>query len=174
MLSTIARLILTATAIAPVSFTYAWVAYMQGERLIALMALAVGAVAVLACLFVLGYSRKQLEALPFEAKEIEPADAENIGFMLLYLLPLFTNKIDTLSWDLWVPVIVIFGVVVATGYGYHFNPLLGILQWHFYKITSRDGVTYVLITKKHIRTAANRLTVGQLTEYILLDIGDES
>jgi hypothetical protein len=69
------------------------------------------------------------------------------------------------------PVIIVFAVIVGTGFGYYFNPLLGLLQWHFYRVTSTDGVTYVLITRKHIRSVVEELKVGQLTEYMLLDLG---
>jgi hypothetical protein len=171
MLSRLARLLLTASSIAPVSFTYAWVALVQHQKTVAIWATVVGVVAVIACLGLLRYARRTIESFAFETNSIEPADTESLGFMLLYLLPLFTDKISDLHWELWIPILVVFSVIVATGYGYHFNPLLGIFQWHFYKITSRDGVTYVLITKKHIRTAAKQLRVGQLTEYMLLDLG---
>jgi hypothetical protein len=154
-----------------VSFTYAWVAFMQGERDVGIWAVIVGSIALFACVFMLGYARKTLERLPFETRSIEPADTESLGFMILYLLPLFTSKISELHWELWIPIIAVFSLIVATGYGYHFNPLLGIFQWHFYKVTSKDGVTYLLITKQYIRTAAGKLNVGQLTEYMLLDLG---
>jgi hypothetical protein len=170
MLSKLARLLLTASSIAPVSFTYAWVAFVQGDKRVALWAVVVGLIAVVMCIGLLRYAQKNLEALDFRTKSIEPADSENLGFMLLYLLPLFTGKISDLHWELWIPIIAVFSVIIATGFGYHFNPLLSILQWHFYRVTSQDGVTYVLITKKHIRTAAGHLSVGQLTEYILLDL----
>lgn len=168
MLSTLARLMLTASSIAPVGFTYSWVAWMQGNLRVALYSAIAGAVAVILCVIVLSVSRSQLESMPFKSKEIEAVDAENIGFMLLYLLPLFTEKISSLNWAVWIPTILVY---VATGYGYHFNPLLGLLRWHFYKITSTDGVKYVLITKKHIRSASQTISVGQLTEYILIDLG---
>lgn len=170
MLSRFAKTLLTASAIAPISFVYAWAAYHQGEGSVALIAVLVGVAAVAACMIVLRFARTGLERIPFKAQEIEPADSENIGFMLLYLLPLFTDKINTLNWEIWIPIVAIFSVITATGYGYHFNPLLGLLRWHFYKITSTEGVTYVLITKKHIRRASQVLSVGQLTEYILLDL----
>ncbi len=170
MLSTLARLTLTATSIAPVSITYAWVSFYQGAHVVAAVSLSVAIVLVIVCVLLLRYVRTQAEALRFKAQSLEPADGENIGFMLLYLLPLFTDRIDTLNWELWIPLIGIFSVVVGTGYGYHFNPLLGLLRWHFYKVTSEDGVTYVLITKKHLRTASGVHRVAQLTEYILIDL----
>jgi hypothetical protein len=154
VLSRFAILLLTASSIAPVGFTYAWVAFWQREKTVAIGALVVGVVACCACISLLHYARTTLESFEFEPQSIEPADTESLGFMLLYLLPLFTDKISDLHWEIWVPIIGVFSIIVATGFGYHFNPLLGIFQWHFYKVTSRDNVTYVLITKKQLRKAA--------------------
>jgi hypothetical protein len=170
MLSTLARILLTFTAMAPVSLTYAWVAWYQSEKSIAAICLLLGIVLVGACLLLLEYAKQNLEALPLKVTSVEPSDAESFGFMLLYIFPLFTDRIGALNWELWIPVVVVFAIITGTGYGYHFNPLLGVMRWHFYKITSEDGVTYVLITRKHLRKAAGIHRVGQLTEYILLDL----
>ena len=45
------------------------------------------------------------------------------------------------------------------------------MKWHFYKVGTPKGVTYVLITKKELRHASQLLTVAQLTEYIVIDLG---
>lgn len=164
---------LTASAIAPIALTYAWVAYTQGEESVAIYAVVAGIVAVGVCLCVLRYAQKNIERMDFKPKSIEAADRESIGFMMLYLLPLFTDKVNTLNWSLWIPTVAVFAAITAFGYGYHFNPLLGLLGWHFYKIESAEGVTYVVITKKHLRAASQALTVGQLTEYILIDLGGQ-
>lgn len=113
-----------------------------------------------------------IPASNFKAMTIEAADRENTALLLLYVMPLFTSQFDTLDWQFWIPTIVIFAVITATGYNYHFNPLLGLIGWHFYKVVSSEGVTFVLITKKQIRTAATKIKVGQLTEYVLLDLED--
>ena len=47
MLSAIARVMLTASAIVPVGFTYAWVAYVQDDFEISLIAAAVSVAAVI-------------------------------------------------------------------------------------------------------------------------------
>lgn len=172
MFSSLARILLTASAIAPVGLTYAWVAYWQDETRTAIVIASVSIAAVGVCVFLLKFAKNNLERMPFMPATVEAADRENIGFMLLYLLPLFTDKINTLNWSLWLPTLAIFALITATSYSYHFNPLLGLLRWHFYKVSSREGVTYVLITKKHLRRASTNLTVGQLTEYILIDLGD--
>lgn len=124
-------------------------------------------------MFVLWRARSSLAASEFRARTIEASDHENTAFLLLYVMPLFTSKFETLDWHFWIPTVLIFAIITATGYNYHFNPMLGLIGWHFYKVESNEGVFFILITKKHIRTASSTLSVGQLTEYILLDLGEE-
>lgn len=169
MLSRIAKLLLTSTAIAPVALAYAWVAYVDGKMALMWMLLAGCGILFATMHGLLAYCRKNLEKSTFKVTTIEAADRENIAFLLLYILPLFGTQFSNLNWQILVPTIVIFAAVVSTGYGYHFNPLLGLSGWHFYKVGTDEGVTYVLITKKQLRSAKQCLTVGQLTEYIVID-----
>lgn len=170
MLSSFARLLLTSTAVAPVLLTYAWVAEKSGFRQQALILFAMCAILTGLCLWMLRFAKRSLERSTFTSTTIEAADRENMGFLLLYLLPLFTSQYSSLNWGIWIPTLAVFGLVTATGYSYHFNPLLGLLGWHFYKVGTPEGVTYVLITKKQLRNAASAVTVGQLTEYIVIDV----
>ncbi|MCX9457685.1 hypothetical protein GOU96_17755 [Vibrio sp. R-1] len=170
MLSWIAKLLLTCTAIAPVGFSYAWIAWFANEKLFAVISIASSLVLVGVCLLVLRYAKNNLESFSFKVSSIEAADRENMSFLLLYILPLFTASFKTLNWVVWAPILVIFALITSTGYSYHFNPLLGIMRWHFYKVGTPEGVTYVLITKKELRRTSDSLVVVQLTEYIVLDI----
>lgn len=171
MLNWLAKLLLTSTAIAPVLITYAWVAYQANETWQAAFLLAACLLLIVICILMLRYSKKHLERVKFSATTVEAADRENMGFLLLYLLPLFTAQFTALNWQVWVPAIITFAAVVATGYSYHFNPLLGLMGWHFYKVSTKEGVTYVLVTKRQLRNATETIEVGQLTEYIVIDVG---
>lgn len=155
----------------PVGFTYAWVAWTECDQGIALVILGVCLFLVVICLLVLRSAKNSLPVSDFKASSIEAADHENTAFLLLYVMPLFTSQFNSLDWHFWIPTLIIFTVITATGYNYHFNPMLGLMGWHFYKVQSAEGVMFILITKKQIRTAATNLRVGQLTEYMLLDLG---
>lgn len=170
MLNRFAKLMLAGTSLSPIALVYAWVLCSEGKcrTALALVGLAIALVIVMVSL--LAYCRKHLERSTFKATSIEAADREYITFILLYLSPLFTAQLGDLNWHILVPTMIVFVLVISTGYGYHFNPLLGILGWHFYKVGTEEGVTYVLITKKELRSAKQCLTVGQLTEYIVIDI----
>lgn len=172
MMSKVAKLLLTSTAIAPVLLVYSWVAYQAADYRMLLILSLVCVALVIVCIWILNYAKKHLERMRFTATTIEAADKENISFLLLYLLPLFTKEFSAFNWDIWIPVVFIFALVVATGYSYHFNPLLGLFRWHFYKVGTKEGVTYVLITKKQLRNATDTIEVGQLTEYIVIDLGE--
>lgn len=169
MLNAFAKLALTSTAIAPVLLTYAWVAYQAGEESDAFKLLGFCGALIILCLLLLAFAKKNLERVKFSIVSVEAADRENMGFLLLYLLPLFTAQFDALNWQIWIPTIIVFGAVVATGYSYHFNPLLGLMGWHFYKVGTKEGITYILITKKQLRNTIDTIEVGQLTEYIVID-----
>jgi hypothetical protein len=168
-----AKTALTLTAIAPVGLVYGFVAWQQEQPLVAAYTILTSIACLVLCLFILNTAHNYLEIFDFAPSSIEAADGENLGFMILYALPLFTDRISDMNWGAWVPILAISSIIVGTGYGYHFNPLLGLLRWHFYKVTSSRGVTYVLITKKNLTAAATTLKVGQLTEYMLIDLGDK-
>lgn len=172
MLNTLAKLMLTGTALAPVALVYAWVMYTDGYTVTALGLVIMAAVLIFLMMQLLKYCRKHLERSKFKVTSIEAADREYITFILLYLSPLFTAEFGDLNWNILIPTLIIFLLVIGTGYGYHFNPLLGLLGWHFYKVSTEEGVSYVLITKKELRSAKQCLTVGQLTEYIVIDLSD--
>lgn len=170
MFGWLAKTLLVMSAIAPVGLVYAWVAYQDGNVRVAL-SLIVGCAALIGiCIFLFKQAKRHLERFSFTPVSVEAADRENIAFMLLYLSPLFTDKFGDLNVALLIPTLAVFALLTATGYNYHFNPLLGLVGWHFYKVSSAEGITYVLITKKQLRNTNQISQVAQLTEYILIDL----
>lgn len=171
MLSFIFKVMLTFSALAPVALVYGLVSFFQNEYAVAAYAgmACVGAVGL--CALVLQVGSQHANRSSIKAKEIEAADGENIGFMLLYLLPLFTAQVSDLKWEVWVPTLILLGLLMGNGYAHHFNPLLGVFGWHFYKVMSDEGVTFILISRKRIASARGRVDVGQLTDNILFDLG---
>jgi len=172
MLNTFAKLLLTATALAPVGCTYAFVYLLDGEYVIALILTLAAAALILLCQRLLSHLRTEAERTKFKVTSVEAADRENIAFLILYVFPLLTTSVDALNWEVIVPVMVVFALVISSGYNYHFNPLLGLLGYHFFKVSTEEGVTYVLITKRQLRDTKDALDVAQVTEYIVIDVED--
>ena len=174
MLRKWAKLILLGSAIAPVGLTYAYVAYLQGHLFGSVIACIISFFAIfLAWLFVKIPSNK-LSSSELKIVSIETADSENLSFMLLYILPLFENDISSLNWPVTIPAATLFAWVIWSGYGYHFNPVLSFFGWHYFKASTPEGITYILISKQSFCSGKQTLRINQLTEYIVLDLGAKS
>ena len=100
---------------------------------------------------------------------METADNEGFGLLLVYVLPLITRDLAVYNWYEWILVTFLFCLIVATSYGYHFNPLLIFMGYHFYKVTESEGMPHVLITRRRIYKTGEQLEVARVTEYVLIE-----
>ena len=170
IVSVVGNLILTGTAISPLLLVYALVAFVEGECLPALILALIGLLLFALGVALLRFVKGHLEHIPFSFSTVEVADRESIGMLVLYLLPLLKTSFSDLELLVLIPAIVIFLALALTGYNYHFNPLLNLTGWHFYKVSTAEGVTFVLITRKTIKSAVGQITVGELTAYTVIDL----
>ncbi len=158
---------------APVILVYGLLAVFEKEWLWGAVLIAAGFAAIGLYFALLAYAKKNFEGLPFMFSGVEVADRESIGILLLYLLPLLRTSFADLELLIVVPASAIFLALALTGHNYHFNPLLSLLGWNFFKVSTPEGVGYLLITRKSIRSLpGDGLTLVQLTEYTVVDLGD--
>ena len=163
-----AKAVLTACSIAPVALVYAWLYAVKCSWFEAAIAtLTAGSALLLAWLLLRDI--KETEELEIQITSIETSDNENIAFLVLYLFPLLSSELSTPNLMTIIPILLVFSVVVATSNSYHFNPLLGFMGWHFYKVGTPEGVTYVLISKRTLKDTEPRLDVREMTNYMLMD-----
>ena len=161
--------ILTGMSIVPVLFVYAIMGLLEGCYLVALIIGLVGFLAFALGMLLLRYAKVRLEKHDFDFTSAEVADRESIGLLVLYVLPLLRVPFPDIGITILIPTAVIFMALVLTGHSYHFNPLLNLFGWHFYKMGTPEGVTYILITKKTITDATKGVTTTRLTTHTLLD-----
>lgn len=125
------------------------------------------------CFFIMGISKKKLESIPVEITAISTSDKEIVGFIIVYLLPLINQTPIQVNPYLLFFVLLIFFISLFTTNSYHFNPVLGIFGYHFYEVTIEGGITYVLVTKKNLTNTKKVKRVVQISEYMILEVGDE-
>jgi len=161
------KLLLAATAFAPVLFTSALVSifidqkYWEGAGLIALVL-----VCWRVCVLVLQKAKLKLSPKRVLLKSVKPADKELVGFVLAYLLPLARGSVfDPVSLAI---AMFVFFVVVMTSNAYHTNPLMGLIGYHFYEVVLED-VGYVLVSRQTLHNKSSINQVVQITDYMLLD-----
>ena len=169
-MNVLGNLIMTGTSITPVLWVYAALALVECEFFWAAVLGSVGLFLFLLGIALLRHLKKGLVELNVSFSSVEVADRESIGLLVLYVIPLLRTSFSDLSYLILVPAGAIFLALAFTGSSYHFNPLLNLLGWHFYKVSTPGGITYVLITRKDMRGATSQIKVGRLTSYTVIDL----
>jgi MFS family permease len=167
------RLLLAATSLAPVLFTYAAMILLDKALLAVLLVAAALALAV-AGEIVLKLYRYKLELQPaFRIKAVKPVDQNVFAFIVAYLLPLVFESVVNLNI---IGVTAIFGVLFLAIYrsnAFSFNPLLVLLfGYHFYEVTTEHDFTYVLVSKREIKNTEAPIEGVRISHYMFLDLKD--
>lgn len=173
MFSWAAKTVLILTALAPIAIVYAYVTGVEGYHIISMILCGVCIFLGMALLYILFFSEKYLEKLDLTITSVEPVDQENTSYLLLYLSPLFFSEIGSMNLHVVIPALFIYALITSTSYSYHYNPLISLMGWHFYKVGTPEGVTYVILTRKKINNIDRIKKVGQLTEYTFIDFSEK-
>ena len=102
---------------------------------------------------------------------VEPADRDNMAILIVYLVPLLKINLDNFNWWLWLFIIGIIVILLSASNSYPMNPLMYLIGWHSFRASTKEGITYILVTKRRMQNVTQSLTVVQLTDYILIDVG---
>lgn len=170
MVSKGVKLLLVSTSLAPVLATLWFVELSQNWVWTAGIKYIITAfVLLVVCILLIQLSKSQLESFPVKITAVKSADREIVGFILVYLLPLINKSSVNLNPPALVFVAALFFGIVLTSHSYHFNPLLGFVDYHFYEATAEGGITYILVTRKSIRKCKDINRVVQISEYMILE-----
>jgi MFS family permease len=174
MLNWIAKFLLVSTSLAPVLGAVAvnqlalerpwhsWVPWLGAAILLALI-----------CWLMLRFSTKSIQRDRIEIKEFERSDKEVLAFLLAYLLPFLSSKDMALTgqWITGAYIIVIIFWVVAHAGAFHFNPVMGLLGYHFYAVKDNHGASFLLISRKQLNRREPNIKAVKLAHDIYLYTG---
>lgn len=176
MLNKLAKFLLVATSLAPILGAVSVNQYSQGKTWQEWSIwLVVGVLLAIICWGVLTYSAKHIQTEQVHIKEFEIADKETLAFLIAYLLPFISAKDMAFTGD-WLTGAYILGIIflVITHSGaFHFNPVMGLLGYHFYGIKSGTGNAIILISKREITTIGLNVKSVKLARNIYLDTETE-
>lgn len=127
-----------------------------------------------ACWGLLRHIGRSIQQDTFTIKEFERNDKEVLAFLLAYLLPFLSSKdmAFTGEWITGAYIIAIIAWVIAHAGAFHFNPVMGLLGYHFYAVKDGHGVSYLLISKKQLKRTAVDIKAVKLAHDIYLYTGD--
>jgi hypothetical protein len=177
MLNQFAKLLLSATALAPVAIVVGvnklsnQCSFLEWFSWIALAFFL-----MIVCILMLSLIKQKGEVETKQIKSIKNADQEVVAFLITYLLPLFRESKLTFTGDVLTSIVVfaIIFIAVVNSNAYHFNPLLGLFGYHFFEITTEEDMSFILISRRNIRKAKLTLRTIEVTDYIFMDKGEQN
>jgi len=122
---------------------------------------------------IIKFSEKKIEILPIKVKSVAPADREVAAFLIAYILPML-NIVNLNIWTI-IFIVGLLYIAILTTSNYHFNPILSLFfGYHYYEVEIEENngekTTYILMTKKTIRSSRDVKKVVQVSDYMLMGV----
>lgn len=165
----LARLLLTASSIAPVCGTLIFIGYMNKNWLLVYISVSTALISWLLCYGLVKIAAKNFEVLTKNISSVSPANKEVTNYFLSYLFPLLgTDSIATkIEYALFFYISLLFYICFSENY--NFNPVLALHGYKFYEAEDDTGVGFVLISKEIITNIRDiNFNVVKLTEHTFL------
>ncbi len=170
MLGRLLRVFLALTAIAPLSVSLAYIYAAKDQNYqFAVIAVCFCILLGASSLWVIGKAQEKLERLPVIIQKAKSADKEVIGFFVAYALPLVFRGQSSPDLGAWIIAGLMLLFVLWSTHSLQVNPVLGMFGFHFYEVETKDGITYLLITRRRISNVLSIGHVVQLSEYGILE-----
>ncbi|WP_274363752.1 hypothetical protein [Paenibacillus thermotolerans] len=170
----LAKAALVCTSFSPVLLTYAFVLWLRKAPTARIAALILIVAALIAlCLLIMRTAKQRLETIAFPIQTVKTADGEVLAFLLAYLFPFTSLSTDVINETMLLFALVIILLVIWGTQSFHVNPILTLLGYHFYEVSTEGGITYLLISKRTLRNVKSINTIVHLTDYMVLDAEEE-
>jgi len=175
VLNWFAKLLLVATSLAPILGAVAVNQLSLGKPWWAWGSwLGAGVLLTFICWGLLRTAADRAQRQTITVKEFESNDKEVLAFLLAYLLPFISadNMAFEGEWLTGAYILLIIFLVVAHAGAFHFNPVMGLLGYHFYGVKTEDGGSQLLISKKPITRPPVDIETVRLSHNIYLATED--
>jgi hypothetical protein len=174
MLNRFAKFLLVLSSLSPMLGAVAVNQFALGKPLVGWLPwVVVALLLVFICSGVLYYAAKNAQTHKLRIEQFEDNDKEVLAFLLAYLLPLVSVK-DTVAEIHWLTgayVLVIILLVFTHARAFHFNPVMGLLGYHFYSLKNGDGISLLLISRSELKRSGKELDAVCLAHNIFLHTG---
>jgi len=173
MLSSFAKFLLVSTSLSPLLGAMAVNQISRGENVSSYGGWLVAALLLITlCWYLLHCASKNGQKHIYQMKELERDDKEVLAFLVTYLLPFLSKDKMSFASD-WLTetyILLIIFLVVAHAGAFQFNPVMGLLGYHFYSVKNKDGESHLLISRPELRRPGVLQTV-RLAHNIYLNTG---
>lgn len=171
MLSKFVRYALTASAVAPVCITFAFIAYTNGKPIWSVIYLTFALLTISLCRWIISYATNTCGPTTKNIRSVSPADKEITNYFLTYLFPLISGPSEFLKIEMSVFFYLSLFVYISFSESYSVNPVMSFLGYKFYEAEDDTGVGFILISKKTIINGnVDLFKVVKLTEHTYIAV----
>ncbi len=173
MLNRFARLMLVATALSPILGAVAVAKFAKGEPASSwCWWLIVAALLIVICWGLLHITAQRAQKETLKVVEFENNDKEVLAFLLTYLLPFISTEDFAFGarWIVGVYCLAVILMVVWHANALHFNPVMGLLGYHFHHIKTESGRPILLIGRKPLRGTGVEINAVELADNIYIQL----
>lgn len=170
MLNRVAKFLLVSSSLSPVLGAVAVNQYTLDKPWLSW--LAVGVLLVFICWALLQYALRNAQKHTLKVGQFESNDKEVLAFLLAYLLP-FISVRDTTADVHWLTAAYILAIILLVfthARAFHFNPVMGLLGYHFYSLKNEDGLPLLLIARGALLRTGGEVETVRLAHDIYLQI----
>lgn len=175
MLNRFANLLLVSTSMSPILGAVAVNQYSLGKPSSAWLPwVVVALLLVFICWGILKYVARAGQKHTLKVTQFEDKDKAVLAFLLAYLLPFLAAK-DIMADVHWLTGAYVFAIILLVfthARAIHFNPIMGLLGYHFYSLKDGNGVSVLLISRPELRRIGGDVQTVRLAHDIYLKIGD--
>lgn len=168
-----AKSLFVLTSLAPVLGAYVVNDLSQGKPfLTALFWLIPALLLMLICWLLIVFATRRLAKEQLIVTSVRSTDKETLAYLVAYLLPIISKDMLDFRTNLATTAFVfsILFIAIYHSNAFHFNPLLGLVGYHFYEVQADDSITYMLITRRVIRRQKITMPVVEMACYVYLDV----
>ncbi|MGA5992119.1 hypothetical protein, partial [Escherichia coli] len=171
MLNKLAKYLLTASSVAPVFFTLAFLSCISKHYKFMIAYLSLCAIILLLCVLIVKYAIKYNSVTSKKLTTASPADKEITNYFLTYLFPLISGPDAFMDIRIASFFAVSLFFYISFSGSYSFNPLLSFWGYKYYEAEDDTGVSFVILSKKPLlKASGNRVNLIKLTDYTYIAI----
>lgn len=172
MANKLQKLIYNLSAVAPLTFVFALVGYLQnGMSKVITISLLKGFILIILLYASFKYGEKHIASMVVRAKDVSPNDKWILAYVVTYLIPFSSIGWEHVDLKICGAISIIIICVLQYTIDAIPNPLFFIGGYHFYNLSTESGISgYILISKRKIRSIKNLKSVKRIFEFLLLDV----
>lgn len=172
MMNTISMIIFKLAAAVPLLLIFSAVYYLKTQKLIILLSF-LGVIALI-CIFSIiafSYGKRHLSPIQIRVSEITHNNKLKKDYVVTYIIPIITAFLDnTYLVKIVVIFVILLFIICFMNDKSSPNILLLFGGYHFYQVSTENGISnYLLLSKRILRNKQDVKVVGQMFEYLLLD-----